>query len=301
MSDENSKKHLTVNLAAKEAIRLQENDIKVASETERRRQFADGMTAGIERVTGTPISDAQKERMAAKIQEHTLLDAGKTEEAAAVNQWIKAGRVKDAIQTELHSDKQPFLTHMQEHAPRLLEQLTEKKTCNTHGEHIHVHSQLKELVKNKDISPSEEQAQIIDDAFTHYRKSKKFVSAEAGKSLPIISGSYSGGGYSGDSGSSLGGGHVCGSGCNHGSHAPSTSGGGGGIHYHDGKPCSHSHSCDTHIPETTLHKGWWIAGAVALGVGAYLINEYGKPAKKKIAPDVTDEEGQTKPSDVRSL
>jgi len=35
--------------------------------------------------------------------------------------------------------------------------------------------------------------------------------------------------------------------------------------------------------------GWWVAGIVAaVGVGAYLINEYGKPKKKGIGPKTGD-------------
>jgi len=51
--------------------------------------------------------------------------------------------------------------------------------------------------------------------------------------------------------------------------------------------------------------GWWVAGIVAaVGVGAYLINEYGKPKKKEIEPksgDWKNRAQQPTTSEARSL
>jgi hypothetical protein len=43
--------------------------------------------------------------------------------------------------------------------------------------------------------------------------------------------------------------------------------------------------------------GWWVAGIVAaVGIGAYLINEYGKPEKKEITPKSGDWKDRTEQS-----
>lgn len=74
--------------------------------------------------------------------------------------------------------------------------------------------------------------------------------------------------------------HRCGPGCGH-DHAPSASSG-GGVHYHGDTPCTHAHPHEPHVPEGKSKAALWIAGiTAAVGVGAYLINEYGKPDKKK--------------------
>lgn len=107
--------------------------------------------------------------------------------------------------------------------------------------------------------------------------------------------------------------HVHGPGCGHDHHAPAATGDGhihgpscshghppaphlpaNDIHYHGTTPCSHvptqainSVAHEAHLPKGKSNTGLWVAGiAVVAGIGAYLINEYGKkPAKKKeIAP-----------------
>lgn len=107
---------------------------------------------------------------------------------------------------------------------------------------------------------------------------------------------------------SNGGGHVHGPGCGH-DHAPSSSSG-GGVHYHGDTPCSHSHppsggAHKPHMPKGKSNSGWWLAGIVAaVGVGAYLINEYGKPKKKEIevkSGDWKDRAQQSSTSEERSL
>lgn len=107
---------------------------------------------------------------------------------------------------------------------------------------------------------------------------------------------------------SSGGGHVHGSGCGH-DHAPSSSSG-GSVHYHGDTPCSHSHTPsggahEPHLPKGKSNAGWWVAGIVAaVGVGAYLINEYGKPKKKEIEPksgDWKDRVDAPANSEARSL
>jgi len=109
--------------------------------------------------------------------------------------------------------------------------------------------------------------------------------------------------------SSSGSGHVHGPGCGH-DHAPSSSSG-GGVHYHGDTPCSHSHAPsgsthEPHLPKGKSNAGWWVAGIVAaVGVGAYLINEYGKPDKKKEdAPKPKDWKARVEPaasSEARTL
>jgi hypothetical protein len=103
-------------------------------------------------------------------------------------------------------------------------------------------------------------------------------------------------------------GHDHGPGCGH-DHAPSSSAG-GGAHYHGDTPCSHSHAPsggihEPHLPKGKSNAGWWVAGIVAtVGVGAYLINEYGKPRKKEIEPksgDWKDRGEQTATSQARTL
>lgn len=110
------------------------------------------------------------------------------------------------------------------------------------------------------------------------------------------------------SSSSGGSGHVHGPGCGH-DHAPSASSG-GGVHYHGDTPCSHSHGPsggvhEPHLPKGKSNAGWWVAGIVAAaGMGAYLINEYGKPKKKEIAPksgDWKERAQQPTNSEARSL
>ena len=110
---------------------------------------------------------------------------------------------------------------------------------------------------------------------------------------------------------SSGGGHVHGPGCGH-DHAP-TSSSGGGTHYHGDTPCSHSHphtpgggAHEPHLPKGTSKTGLWVAGiAAVVGVGAYLINEYGKPDKKKEdAPKPKDWKARVEPaasSEARTL
>ena len=87
-------------------------------------------------------------------------------------------------------------------------------------------------------------------------------------------------------------------GCEHGHHPPPASTGGhdhaptapagSSVHYHGDTPCSHTHAPngsahESHLPKGKSNTGWWVAGIVAaVGVGAYLINEYGKPKKKEI-------------------
>lgn len=85
------------------------------------------------------------------------------------------------------------------------------------------------------------------------------------------------------------GGHVHGPGCGH-DHAPSSgSSSGGGTHYHGDTPCSHSHphapgggAHEPHLPKGKSNAAHWVAAiAGVVGVGAYLINEYGKSDTKK--------------------
>ena len=84
-----------------------------------------------------------------------------------------------------------------------------------------------------------------------------------------------------------GGRHVHGPGCGH-DHGPTLSSGGGGGHYHaDGS--YHAPRGETHLPRGKSNAGWWVAGIVAaVGVGVYLINEYGRPKKKEPAPPSGD-------------
>ena len=82
-------------------------------------------------------------------------------------------------------------------------------------------------------------------------------------------------------------GHVHFPGCGH-DHGPTVSSGGGGGHYHaDGS--YHAPRGETPLPRGKSNAGWWVAGIVAaVGVGVYLINEYGRPKKKEPAPPSGD-------------
>lgn len=102
---------------------------------------------------------------------------------------------------------------------------------------------------------------------------------------------------------SSGGGHVHGPDCGH-DHSNSGTPARGGGHYHaDGSYHEGPHK--PHLPKGKSSAGWWVAGIVAaVGVGVYLINEYGKPKKKEYTPTSGDWKGrieQTAASEARIL
>lgn len=108
--------------------------------------------------------------------------------------------------------------------------------------------------------------------------------------------SASRGGYGGGYSSSDDGG--CGSNCGHDhsssslhSTSSTSSYTGGDLHYHGDTPCTQTHANEPHLPKTESKVGLWVAGIVAaIGVGAYLINEYGKKSELKKEPQKGDKQ-----------
>jgi hypothetical protein len=106
--------------------------------------------------------------------------------------------------------------------------------------------------------------------------------------------------------------HLHGASCNH-DHTTTSSSSSGSSHVH-GPDCGHDHAPsassggsahEPHLPKGKSNTGWWVAGIVAaVGVGAYLINEYGKPKKEGIeakSGDWKDSAQKSTTSDARSL